>query len=387
MKITSFEDLMKYIEKYRNNPKRMSKIKKKFTEYIELCSEQNIMIFINEIRNIPEMENTLYYNSDCIYRKFGIETIFKMTKEMKFKERFEYIHKIYEKIRIKSYTIYEYIEDLIKSNEIDYICDNMEEIVDFSDIRLLIKLDLLKKLKEVNSNKFNEIQYSIICKIIGIKPQLLDSNTLRGLTIIVNEVAQNENVDISKLEYIGKGSLADVYKLGNKVIKFGENRLTDKIPYHKRILQPLVRRRVYRGYKDLYVEIAEYIKTDNEITDEDAYAIYKELREDGIIWLDAKRENLGRLEKDNIAHFNEQICVKNETVGYIPETIKKEEPLHKGDLVILDTDFLFREQDFDERLLNSNINKEFYQLCEQRYQEEIKRKKNIIEKDRDELEI
>ena len=48
MKITSFEDLMKYIEKYRNNPKRMSKIKKNFTEYIELCSEQNIMIFINE---------------------------------------------------------------------------------------------------------------------------------------------------------------------------------------------------------------------------------------------------------------------------------------------------------------------------------------------------
>ena len=33
MKITSFEDLMKYIEKYRNNPKRMLKIKKNFTKY------------------------------------------------------------------------------------------------------------------------------------------------------------------------------------------------------------------------------------------------------------------------------------------------------------------------------------------------------------------
>ena len=223
--------------------------------------------------------------------------------------------------------------------------------------------------------------------MIDIKPQLLDYNTLRGLTIIVDEVAQNENVDISKLEYIGKGSLTEVYKLGNKVIKFGKNRLTDKIPYHRRILQPLVRRRVYNSFKDIYIEIAEYIKTDNEITDEDAYAIYKELRKDGIIWFDAKRENLGRLEKDNIAHFNEQIYVKNETVGYIPETINKEETLHKGDLVILDTDLLFRAQNFDERLLNSNINKEFYQLCEQRYQEEIKRKKIIIEKDRDELEI
>lgn len=38
---------------------------------------------------------------------------------------------------------------------------------------------------------------------------------------------------------------------------------------------------------------------------------YKELRDDGIIWLDAKRENIGRLEKDNIAHFKEPIYVKN----------------------------------------------------------------------------
>lgn len=387
MKITSFEDLMKYINKYRNKPKRISKIKKNFTEYIKLCSEQNIMFFINEIKDIPEMENTLYDNSDIIYKKFGLKTILNMTKGMKFKERFKYIYEIYEGIRINYYTIDEYIEDLIKNNEIDYICENMEEIVDSNDIKLLIKLDLLKKLKQLNSDRFNEIHSSIICKMIDIKPQLLDYNTLRGLTIIVDEVAQNENVDISKLEYIGKGSLTEVYKLGNKVIKFGKNRLTDKIPYHRRILQPLVRRRVYNSFKDIYIEIAEYIKTDNEITDEDAYAIYKELRKDGIIWFDAKRENLGRLEKDNIAHSNEQIYVKNETVGYIPETINKEETLHKGDLVILDTDLLFRAQNFDERLLNSNINKEFYQLCEQRYQEEIKRKKIIIEKDRDELEI
>ena len=51
MKITSFEDLMKYINKYRNKPKRISKIKKNFTEYIKLCSEQNIMFFINEIKD------------------------------------------------------------------------------------------------------------------------------------------------------------------------------------------------------------------------------------------------------------------------------------------------------------------------------------------------
>jgi hypothetical protein len=206
--------------------------------------------------------------------------------------------------------------------------------------------------------------------------------------MIVDEIAQNENVDISDLEYVGKGTLTDVYKLGNKVVKFGKNRLTDKIPYHRRILQPLIRRRVLRGFKDLYIEISEYIQPDNTITDEDAYLIYKELRDDGIIWLDAKRENLGRLEKDNIVHFNEPLYVKNETVGYISETIKKDNPLDKGDLVIIDTDFLFREQDFDEKILDSHINTDFYQACEQRYQEENKshKFKGLISKLRDVME-
>ena len=116
--------------------------------------------------------------------------------------------------------------------------------------------------------------------------------------------------------------------------------------------------------------ISEYVQTDNSITDEDAYLIYKELRNDGIIWIDAKRENLGRLEKDNIAHFNEPLYVRNETVGYIPETLHKDEPLSKGSLVIIDTDFLFRENDFDVTHLDSRINTDFYRVCEQRYQEE-----------------
>lgn len=135
-------------------------------------------------------------------------------------------------------------------------------------------------------------------------------------------------------------------------------------------MQPLIRRNVSSGINDLYIEISEYVQTDNSITDDDAYLIYKELRNDGIIWIDAKRENLGRLEKNNIAHFNEPLYVKNETVGYIPETLYGNEPLQKGDLVIIDTDFLFREDDFDVTHLDSRINTEFYRVCEQRYQEE-----------------
>lgn len=370
MKINSFENLMKYISKYRSNPKRISKIKDKFNEYLDLCTEQNIIDYINELKNIPQMENTLYYNSDSIYIKFGLGTILKLTQTMEFRKRFEYIHEMYKKIRLKYYTIDEFLDNLMEYNESEYICDNMEQIINSSDIHSLIKSNLLKKLKQLDYDKFEKMHSLIVTKMTKINHKFIDSTILFGLTTIVDEIANNENVDISDIEYIATGAFTDVYKLGNKVIKFGKNRLTDKIPYHKRILQPLIRRKVSSGINDLYIEISEYVQTDNSITDDDAYLIYKELRNDGIIWIDAKRENLGRLEKNNIAHFNEPLYVKNETVGYIPETLYGNEPLQKGDLVIIDTDFLFREDDFDVTHLDSRINTEFYRVCEQRYQEE-----------------
>ena len=86
MKINSFENLMKYISKYRSNPKKISKIKDKFNEYLDLCTEQNIIDYINELKNIPQMENTLYYNSDSIYRKFGIGSTLKLTQTMEFRK-------------------------------------------------------------------------------------------------------------------------------------------------------------------------------------------------------------------------------------------------------------------------------------------------------------
>lgn len=388
MKIKNFEDLMKYISKYKNNPQRISEIKENFTEYLGLCTKQNIMIFIDEIKNVSGMESTLYYESDSICKKFGIETILKMTQGMEFKERFEYIHEMYEGFRMKYYTLDEYIQDLMTNNESEYICDNMEQLINLADIQFLIKSGLLKKLRQLNPDKFKEKHSVIVCKMTGIKSRFLDSITKYGLTKIVDEIAQNENVDIADIEHIGRGTLTNVYKLGNKVIKFGKNRFTDKIPYHKRILQPLLRRKILDGSKDLYIEISEYLPPDNLITDEDAYLIYKELRDSGIIWLDAKKENLGKLQKDNIAHFNEHLYVKNETVGYIPETIKEDKPLHKGDLVILDTDFLFREQDFDVKLLDSRVNTQFYEICEQRYQEEknLKKHKGIINRLRNIME-
>lgn len=366
IKIDSFENLINYIKIYRNNEKKMLKIKRDFLKYIGLCDDHNFLFFINEIKDIPVMKNVVYYNSDIIYRKFGIKTILDITKEMEFKQRYSFLHEMYELIRISYYTLYEFLDDLIQNNEIDYIRNNLDLIIDSSNIDDLT--GLLKKLKSTNKEELKKVHPNIVRKLTGKKGNNLDNNLVQALTMIFEEIAKNEQVDLLDIEYKACGTFSRVYKLGNKVIKFGDARITNKIPYHRRILQPLLRRKIKN--KDLYIEIADYIEVDKSITDEDAYLIYKELRDDGIIWLDAKRENLGRLKKDNIIHFKEPLYVKKESVGYIEETIKEEEPLHKGDLVIIDTDFLYRENDFDEEKIDKDINMNFYKINEQRYQKE-----------------
>ena len=74
----------------------------------------------------------------------------------------------------------------------------------------------------------------------------------------------------------------------------------------------------------------------------------------------------------NIIHFKEPLYVEKESIGYIKETIKEEEPLNKGDMVIIDTDYLFIEKDFHEDEIDSNINLDFYKANELRYQKEKK---------------
>ena len=192
MKINSFENLMKYISKYKSTPKKISKVKDKFNEYLNLCNEQNIIDYINELKSITQMENTLYYNSDSIYRKFGIGTILKITQTMEFKKRFEYIHEMYKKFRLKYYTIDEFLDNLMEYNENGYICDNM-------DIHSLIKSNLLKKLKQLDSDKFEKMHSLIVSKMTKINHKFIDSTILFGLTTIVDEIANNENVDISDI--------------------------------------------------------------------------------------------------------------------------------------------------------------------------------------------
>lgn len=381
MLIKDVDSLINYINRYYDDLEKMKIIRENFSKYMQLCNKNDINRLINRMIELDQIKDIIYNNAKMINEKFGITVILDIAKQMDFREGFRCIHKVKG-----FYTINEYLEDLQNMGELDYIIDNMEEIISICNIDNRMGIEVLKKLKEIDEERFKESYPVIIGKMAFANEKRWDKKFLDSLTMIINEIAQNEKTDLSNLKYVTSGSFSNVYRIGNKVIKFGKKRVTDNIPYHRRVLQPLLRRWVDTGNGNLYIEISEYIKRDDlDLEEDEIYQVYKELRNDRIIWADAREANLGRLEKDNIAYFNTELNVRNESVGYIPKTIKEDKPLQEGDLVIIDTDLLFGEEEFSEEFLeNMDINLYYYQKFEGRYQNEKRKEKLQNRKEKEE---
>lgn len=149
------------------------------------------------------------------------------------------------------------------------------------------------------------------------------------------------------------------------------------MPNHRRILQPLARKafRNRLGKTMACVEISEEVDTNIEQKDpEELYKLWKELRDEGVIWTDVTWENVGRLKKKNIPSLNgEEMYVEPEAAGF--KNKYKGKPLEKGELVILDTDFIFEENSPYLRWFNFGYAKSF----EDRY-----KKENALDKEEEE---
>lgn len=183
-------------------------------------------------------------------------------------------------------------------------------------------------------------------------------------------------MDITRIA-VGNGEFSFVYKIGDKILKVGSPRGEFKMPNHRRILQPLARKafRNRLGKTMACVEISEEVDTNIEQKDpEELYKLWKELRDEGVIWTDVTWENVGRLKKKNIPSLNgEEMYVEPEAAGF--KNKYKGKPLEKGELVILDTDFIFEENSPYLRWFNFGYAKSF----EDRY-----KKENALNKEEEE---
>jgi len=219
------------------------------------------------------------------------------------------------------------------------------------------------KVKDYIDNNPEKAVNSIFCEI-NKRVKIEDTTLKEVVKLIILDVLKNENVKLSDITYNG-GGLSSVLLIGNKVIKIGD-RATKSFPNNPYIISPLLRKKLEFNGESCFVEVTERVDTSKE----ELYQLFKKLRNLNLTWTDIKEDNVGRLKKENIIHWRQNL---NPTDGVLGLDVKRGETILKeGDLVILDADFIYDENDPNINYIN---NKNIYDEFEKRYQREIKKLK------------
>ncbi len=185
---------------------------------------------------------------------------------------------------------------------------------------------------------------------------------------MVEELLDSEDKTFADITELGSGGYSDVYEIGEKVIKIGKPRETYTIPNHRRILQPLIRTNfIDNNNKPVAcIEITDKVNKlyKRDISEEELYQIFRELKDAGITSCDFDRKNLGILKRKNVPTLGEkEFDVAPNSVGF--DKKGEEEPLDKGDIVIIDSDFIYSD---GKTMYDGNF--DMAKKFEKRYQQE-----------------
>lgn len=208
---------------------------------------------------------------------------------------------------------------------------------------------------------------------------------IKLLAILLKELCDNEKITVNDIDDIGFGATSYVFGIGSKVIKLGTSRFSKNIPKNPYVLSPLLRRSFEftdKRKERLFIEITERVEKvkPEEITEEDLYKLYSSLRDIGIEWVDISVNNVGRLLKDNVIHWHEDL--KPDDVAISMHGNNSDITLKAGDLIIIDSDFIYQTDktpDFTPAYEDDEWS--FYKTLTKfrnRYAKEIKKKKTIL---------
>ena len=189
--------------------------------------------------------------------------------------------------------------------------------------------------------------------------------------IIIDELLEQsgEDASINDIKQQGQGSFSTAYRVGNYILKFGDIRNNITIPNHRRILQSILKTEVKEHYftskmtniNASCIEVQNLVEKDwckdmsHEEINEILFQIYSDLRDEGLLWLDIKPSNVGRLLKPNTSNVlfvdidgkTKQIISHEDGNGLVGKV--KGKPLKEGDYVIIDNDFIIKEGEFPKQ--------------------------------------
>ena len=341
MSISNFLKFFNDISKRKDYLQRL--VLKKFNIYMEdfinlinQCNKNQIKRIDYYITNLEDAEilfsgkfEQFYNNVDK--NKLDFENIFAYNYRIKSKMRNEYmevLNNAFQNGNLSPSVVYWYIRELI-SDGIDnkILHQYMGDLIQLTDspIKTLTllsncKIDLTSMEKIINT-KID----SVVKEMLGFNRPNLEVNKYMGqerkeieetTKIFLQDVLKNENCNICDIKWKGEGSYNTVYSIGSKIIKVGNKPGVYKIPRNsKRFLKHLVRFVDKRKCieKMSSISIAELCDISQEVSKEELYQVYKDVRKDGMIWSDAKPENVGRLLRDNKVYFDgiDEVFYKN----------------------------------------------------------------------------
>lgn len=251
-----------------------------------------------------------------------------------------------------------------------------------------------KKIAEEIFGKYNEEIFSIL------EFGRYDKSRAEIMKYVVADLinASSEGTTVNNIKEIGRGSYAIAYKIGDYTLKVGNTRAMPEIPNHRRLLQPIIRRKIHTDRNSDedpnvydFVEVQNYVDTSclesmfpHQRVDI-LYEIYSELRDDGYVWLDPTYKNIGKLLKPNKANMpfkdidgkEQDIKPTKELTGLVGE-IPKENILEPGNFVIIDTDHIikYNEQHMNFKKYEGGRTPLMYELEERYLKEKSEKEKS-----------
>lgn len=259
-----------------------------------------------------------------VSEKDGIFPFLLNSKEFDYSEYFNENFESYIK-ELKKIDLYEYCTE---NNELIYWLDGLNNDIKNKITDIYPKGEILKTI----------IKY----RYLGNMENKEYNSVYDCASMIIDEVSKNEHQNFNDIKVIGQGGFSLVFLIGNKVVKLGKARETFQIPNHPRIIQPVTRINAQATDNlNFSIEVTEKVDTNVNISDEECYSIYKELRDSKIVATDFKLDNLGILLKDNIINWEKEISHDMSERGLHGEN---DRILTKGDIVLIDTDFVYNEE-------------------------------------------
>jgi len=262
-------------------------------------------------------------------------------------------------------------DSLISKTAQKFVHDNLDYILENYSVKKIVPIYEHVELNEHERAKMNKYFDSkkedflseVLTRTLSLKGNI-DKNKLNVLlgvvSKIVDDALKKENCKITDIKILMSGAFSNVIRIGDTIIKVGIPRKTFNIPNDKRILQPYLRRDLTEEFGiEATIEVCDRVDTDISLSEDELYAIYKDMRHRGVVCGDFKYDNIGKLIKPNTPRNK----VSNGMIGEVKET------LDMGDYVVIDTDFIYSEDD-PKLNLSSNLSSKF----ESRYMNEQRKK-------------